>query len=67
MKIKQKSNGTFSIKDLDIKHLEVIYSLLYNTVLGTEGYAGAAADLAIELERFGVQNTCEPEITITLV
>ena len=66
MKIRQKSNGTYTISGLELEHLEVISSLLYNVVLGTEGYASKAADLAIELERFGVQNTCEPEITITL-
>ena len=66
MKIKETKDGLYTIKGLELAHLEVIYSLLYNVVLGTEGYPNKAADLAIMLEKFDITNTCEPTIEITL-
>jgi len=65
MKIKTHKSDKYSIKGLDIEHLEVLYSLLYHTVLGTEGYASKAADLAILLEKFGVVPMCDVEVTGT--
>jgi hypothetical protein len=65
MKIKTHKNDTYSIKGLDIEHLEVIYSLLHYTVLGTGGYSSKAADLAILLEKFGVVPVCNIELTGT--
>lgn len=67
MKIKTHKNDTFSIKGLDIEHLEVLYSLLCHTVLGTTGYANTAADLAILLEKFGVVPVCNIELTGTVI
>lgn len=63
MKIKTHKNDTYSIKGLDVEHLEVLYSLLHHTVLGSEGYSSKAADLAILLERFGVVPMCGFEVT----
>lgn len=63
MQIKTHKNDTYSIKGLDIEHLEVLYSLLHHVVLGTEGYPSKAADLAILLEKFGVVPMCNLEVT----
>lgn len=65
MKIKTYKNDKYSIKGLDIGHLEVVYSLLHHTVLGTEGYPSKAADLAILLERLGVVPVCNVKVTGT--
>lgn len=63
MKIKTNKNDTYSLKGLDIEHLEVLYSLLHHTILGSEGYPKYAADLAIVLEKFGVVPMCHVEVT----
>ena len=63
MKIKTHKSVTYSLKGLDIEHLEVLYSLLHHTVLGSEGYSGKAADLAILLEGFGLAPVCGVELT----
>lgn len=65
MKIKTHREGTYSIKGLDIGHLEVLYSLLHHTVLGTEGYPSKAADMAILLEKLAIVPMCNLEVTGT--
>lgn len=67
MKIKTHRSDKYSIKGLDIEHLEVIYSLLHHTMLGVVGYPSKAADLAILLEGFGVVPVCNLEVTGTII
>lgn len=66
MKIKLKDNGTYTISGLELGHLEVLEGILNHVVLGTDGYADKAADLAIMLEQFGIENKCTPYLEITL-